>query len=63
VVPDAGARVLRPVEVFGAMDLKTDSWHTNGRGNQLIAQALTAEVASQLVGAGAARQENHAQNP
>lgn len=40
-----GGRVLRPIEVFGAIDLKTDAWHTNAAGNALIGAELGRVIA------------------
>jgi lysophospholipase L1-like esterase len=38
VPPDAAGRVVyRPIETFGEITLRADSWHTNARGYRLIA--------------------------
>ena len=46
VVPSspAGRPVYLPIDTFGKIDLRTDNWHTNEAGYELIANAVASRV-------------------
>ena len=37
-------RIYRPIETFGKVYMQADSWHTNARGYELIANALLEKI-------------------
>jgi lysophospholipase L1-like esterase len=51
VVPSAtkGAVIYRPIDTFGGIYMQSDSWHTNGRGYALIADAIADVLAGRVV--------------
>jgi lysophospholipase L1-like esterase len=40
----AGSRLLAPIETFGELEFHADPWHTDARGNGLIARELLREI-------------------